>query len=71
MQVLAYVWQKQHKMNENLSEDEQAKSKMKFEYITGSCSVSASDISDDLRGDPINKSYPTTSKNDWLIDWPV
>ena len=69
MQVLAYIWQKQHKMIENLSEDERAKSKMKF--ITGSFSVAASDISDDLRGDPINKSYPTTNKNVWLIDWPV
>ena len=49
-------------MIENMSEDEQAKSKMKF--ITGSFSGAASDISDDLRGDPINKGYPTTNKKD-------
>ena len=49
-------------MIENMFEDEQAKSEMKF--ITGSFSVAASDISDDLRGDPINKGYPTTNKKD-------
>ena len=42
-------------MIENMSEDEQAKSEMKS--MTGSFSVAASDISDDLRGDPIKNGH--------------